>query len=458
MSNEGLRAALDKMAAAGVDQTAQDVFAHYYRQVESGETGMIPEATLAPLVDPPALDHMLTPTDLARDALDRTVLIKLNGGLGTSMGLDRAKTLLPVRDGKSFLDVIVQQVLYARHQYGARLPLLFMNSFRTEEDTLDALAPYEDLPVGDLPLSFLQNRVPKLRKDTLFPVEWPADPSLEWCPPGHGDLYTALLGTGILEHLLADGYRYASIANGDNLGSYPDPQLAGWFAASGAPFAAEICRRTHNDRKGGHLAVRKSDGRLLLRDTAMVVDGEMDMFTDIERHGWFNTNNLWFDLRAMHDTLLAHKGVLGLPLIRNVKTVDPTDPSSPEVIQIETGMGTSLEVFDGAQAIAVARTRFLPVKTTNELMIVRSDLFGMGDDGRLEPERDSIPRVWLGPAYKTVSAYAERVPVAPSLKSATSLVVEGDWIFGDDVEVVGAAHLGPEGGEVHGRIGDGASA
>ena len=190
-------------------------------------------------------------------------MIKLNGGLGTSMGLDRAKSLLSVRDGKNFLDLQVAQVLHARRAHGVRLPLLFMNSFRTRDDTLAHLARYGDLAVEGLPLDFVQNAIPKIDAQTFEPVAWPDDPELEWCPPGHGDIYVALEASGILEDLLDKGFRYASLANGDNLGAGPNATLAGWFAASGAPYAAEVCVRTPNDRKGGHLAVRRSDGQLI---------------------------------------------------------------------------------------------------------------------------------------------------------------------------------------------------
>ena len=134
MSDEGLQQARDKMAAAGVDPVAIEVFAHYYRLVESGETGMIPESTIEPL-DTDALADVEVPDDVAREAIGRTVVIKLNGGLGTSMGMDRAKSLLDVRDGLSFLDIIARQVLAVREKYDAPLPLIFMNSFRTSADT-----------------------------------------------------------------------------------------------------------------------------------------------------------------------------------------------------------------------------------------------------------------------------------------------------------------------------------
>src|SRR5690606_11816412 len=251
------------------------------------------------------------------------------------MGMDRAKSLLQVRDGRSFLDLIVEQVRQARAATGARVPLILMNSFRTRDDSLAALADHPDIAVDGLPLDFLQNAEPKIRVDDLSPVSWPADPTLEWCPPGHGDIYTALLGSGVLEQLLDAGFKYASASNSDNLGAVPSPRIAGWFAASGAPYAAELCPRTAADRKGGHLAIRKSDGRLILRDTAQTAPEEMHFFTDEFVHPFFHTNNLWFDLERLYAALTERGAVLGLPLIRNIKNVDPTDPTSPEVFQIE---------------------------------------------------------------------------------------------------------------------------
>lgn len=443
MSDQGLALAQQKMIDAGVASQAIDVFSHYYRQLEQGVTGVIGEDTIEPLTDPDLLDSVEVSDDDAAAALAKTVIIKLNGGLGTSMGMDKAKSLLPVRDGKSFLDIIVEQVTSARETYGAPLPLIFMNSFRTQDDTLAALARYPDLEVDGLGLDFLQNSEPKLRADDLTPVEWPADPTLEWCPPGHGDLYTALLASGVLARLVAAGYRYASVSNSDNLGAAPNARIAGWFAASGAPYAAEICRRTAADRKGGHLAIRKADRQLILRDTAQTAPAEMHYFTDEFRHPYFHTNNLWFDLELLAKTLTERNGVLGLPLIKNAKTVDPADSSSTPVIQIESAMGAAIEVFEGATAIGVGRERFLPVKTTNDLLLLQSDVYEVGADGLLTRTADPAPLVDLDSKhYKTIGKFGERFPAgAPSLKKATSLTVKGDWTFEDGVVVEGAATL-----------------
>jgi UTP--glucose-1-phosphate uridylyltransferase len=443
MSETGLKLAQDKMAAAGIHQQAIDVFTHYYRQLEEGVSGFIPEDSIEPLLDPSMLSDTAVSEEDAAAALQKTVIIKLNGGLGTSMGMEKAKSLLPVRKGKSFLDIIVDQVRAARVGYGIQLPLLFMNSFRTHEDTLAALAHYDDLAVAGLDLGFLQNQEPKLRADDLTPVTWPADPSLEWCPPGHGDLYTALTTSGMLDRLLSLGYRYASVSNSDNLGAAPDATIAGWFAATGAPYAAEICRRTAADRKGGHLAIRKSDGRLILRDTAQTPKDEMHYFTDEFRHPFFHTNNLWFDLEALARTLRERKSVLGLPLIKNEKTVDPADSSSPKVIQIETAMGAAIEVFEGATAVGVSRERFLPVKTTSDLLVLRSDAFELEADGRLTKLADPTPVADLdSDYYKLIGDFDQRFPAdAPSLKEARYLEINGDWTFEAGVRVIGEVTL-----------------
>lgn len=450
MSNEGLAAAQQKMKDAGVAQTAIDVFSHYYGQLEEGVTGTIPEDTIEPYLDPTHLDDVKIDVAEAKKVFDKLAIINLNGGLGTSMGLDRAKSLLPVRDGKSFLDLIVEQVLAARRGTNSRLPLIFMNSFRTREDTLEVLSKYPDLPVGDLPLDFLQNKEPKLRTDDLTPVEWEADPDLEWCPPGHGDIYTALQTSGLLQQLLDAGFKYASVSNSDNLGTVPSPVLAAWFASTGAPYAAELCRRTPADRKGGHLAVRKSDGRLILRDTAQTPAEEMDYFTDEHRHPFFHTNNLWWDLEQLDAILKEKGGVMGLPLIRNEKTVDPSDKSSTPVYQIESAMGAAIEVFDGATAIVVGRDRFLPVKATSDLFLIRSDAYALDERNALVQQVQSVPSVSLeSGSYKLIQDFELRFPQGvPSLKEATSLDVQGDWTFGADVEIVGEAVLGEEGGEV----------
>ncbi len=217
--------------------------------------------------------------------------------------------------------------------------------------------------------------------------------------------------------------------------------MAEWFARSGAPFAIEAVRRTPSDRKGGHFARRTSDGRIVLRETAQTLDEDKDALADLSRHQYCSTNNLWFDLVAMRDELDRRDGVLGLALIKNTKTVDPGDPDSPEVIQIESAMGAAVEVFADARLVEVTRARFLPVKTTNDLLVLRSDCYRLDDSHHLvlEDGLESVPFVDLdGRYYKLVGEFDQRFPDGvPSLRGAEELVVEGDWTFAGGVTVTG---------------------
>jgi UTP--glucose-1-phosphate uridylyltransferase len=432
----------------GAPELLIQAFRRHYQRLTSGHTGLIPESALSPVGDLPDLDRLPPLADRAHDAFARTLVVKLNGGLGTSMGLERAKSLLPVKKDLSFLDIIAGQTMALRRHEKIHLPLLFMNSFTTEADTHAALAPHRELLADqpDLDVSFVQNRVPKIRQDNLEPVRWPADPEKEWCPPGHGDLYIALVTTGLLERLLKQGYRYAFVSNADNLGATVDPRLLVYFAEQGAPMLMEVTDRTEADRKGGHLARHAGSHRLLLRESAQCPEEEAPSFQDIRRHRYFNTNSIWLNLELIRPFIESPDHLASIPLIVNRKSVDPRDKASPGVFQLETAMGSAISVFPGAAAIRVSRARFAPVKTTNDLLALWSDAYRITGEMHvvLDPSRaGGPPLVRLDPTYYgVIDDFRARFPHgAPSLIGCRSLAVEGDFVFGRDVVVTGDVTL-----------------
>ncbi len=420
-----------RMQAAGLSDSAIRAFRGSYAALRAGETGMIPEATIAPARDLPRAETLSPPDDhRAAELLKQVVLIKLNGGLGTGMGLEKAKSLLPVRGTDTFLDLIARQILRLRGQTGGEVPVfMLMNSFSTSQDTAEHLnARFPELG-GREDWELMQNKVPKVLAGTLEPATWPANPDQEWCPPGHGDIYACLAGSGWLERLLSSGVRYAFVSNSDNLGATLDPAILAWFIDSGMPFAMEVTRRTESDKKGGHLAVRLRDGRFLLRESAQCPKEDEAHFQNIDLHRYFNTNNLWIDLQALQSALAANDGLIPLPPIMNKKTVDPRDANSPSVIQVETAMGAAIECFEGAGAIEVSRVRFAPVKTTSDLLSVRSDAYELTDDFclRLHPSRKGQPpHLHLDQKLcKLVDGLEENFPHTPSLLHCQSLLVHG---------------------------------
>ena len=433
----------EKMEKSGLAPMVIDTFRHYYGLLVQGETGLITKGDIDPVREGEIADaEKLTGlTEAGRMALEKLVVIKLNGGLGTSMGLSRTKSLLEVRNGLSFLDIISRQVLSYRHKHGVRLPVIFMNSFNTETDTLEALAPYDDLPVEGIPLSFLQHKFPKVFQDGLVPATWPTDADLEWNPPGHGDIYTALVTSGMLQKLLDAGVRYAFVANSDNLGAVMDETILGYFAENNFPFMMEVTDRTEADSKGGHLA-RLKNGRLTLREIAQCPEDEVEEFQDIHVYRYFNTNTIWVNLLALKALLDAHHNVIHLPMIRNPKTVDPKDDSTPHVYQLETAMGSAISIFDGATAIRVPRTRFAPVKKCQDLLALWSDCYVLTEDYYViqNPRRrpDTLVIRLDSKYYKKIDQLKARFPHgAPSLLDCASFEIQGDVVFGKGVVLRG---------------------
>ncbi|MDF1593503.1 MAG: UTP--glucose-1-phosphate uridylyltransferase [Desulfobacterales bacterium] len=430
---ENLKTFVQKMEADGLPPIVIKTFAYYYNQVAAGETGLIYDRDLT-CVGPEDIDDLsdlIKYAETGQHVFKNTVKIILNGGLGTTMGLTQAKSLIDVKPGKTFLEIILRQTLHRR------MRLAFMNSFNTHKDTLKALAAY-DRPDG--PLVFLQHKFPKILQQGLAPAVCLNDPELEWNPPGHGDVYTALYTSGILQKLLDQGVHYAFIANSDNLGATVDPALLGYFSKQNIPFMMEVAERTPADLKGGHIARHKS-GRLILRESAQCPKAELDAFRDIDCYRFFNTNNIWINLEFLQ-TLIRDKKTVRLPMILNPKTLDPRDDNSPPVYQLETAMGAAISLFEGARAVKIPKTRFMPVKTCNDLMELRSDRFVFTDDKQLilNPDcRTDFIRIQLDPNfYSRLDLFDQRFSDGiPSLKDCVSLTIRGDVRFEADVRIKG---------------------
>jgi UTP--glucose-1-phosphate uridylyltransferase len=416
------------MHESRVPESAIASFRLHYQRLCDGERGFLPEEAIQSIRSLPDSEDFGAYEEAGRSAMSSAAVIKLNGGLGTSMGLNRAKSLLPVRDDLSFLDLIARQVLALRTEVETDTPLLLMNSFRTANDSDCCLAGYPELALGDLALGF----------------------------------YTAIKGSGMLDRLLERGIQYAFVSNADNLGAALEPSLLGFMVTEGIDFMLEAADRTPADRKGGHLSTLQ-DGRLVLRESAQCPPEEAESFQDIGRHRYFNTNNLWLHLPSLSRLLDEHGGFLPLPTVVNHKTLDPRDPTSPAVFQLETVMGTAISSFPNAAAVRVPRHRFSPVKNTNDLLGVRSDAFELGTDGRivLSSGRDAPPVIRLDEDFfKMIDDFEARFPSgAPSLRLCDRLTVDGDVTFGSGIiiegEVViraGAKASVPAGSVVRGTI------
>ena len=422
------------MKKENLNQIVIDTFSNYYEKVLKGATGLLTKSEIST----PSAENVRTYEALKnqdKELLDKLAIIKLNGGLGTSMGLKRAKSLLPVKNKMNFLDIIAKQVKSLHREAGKKVPILFMNSFNTQKDTLEFLKSYPSLKIDGLPLDFVQNKFPKVKKSNFAPLKNSND-NLNWNPPGHGDIYMALTISKVLDKLLDKGIEYIFVSNSDNLGAIVDYKILTYLHESESSFLMEVCNRTEMDKKGGHLAETK-DGKLVLREIAQCPSSELKEFQNIEKYKYFNTNNLWINLKHLKTKMDENNNVLQLPLILNQKEVE-----GEKVYQIETAMGAAINVFENSKAIVVPRSRFSPVKKTNDLLAVWSDAYELTKDNRIILTAKQAPIVDLDSKYyKSIYKMKKRFLDVPSLKECKRLTVKGDVTFGKNLKFKGNIDL-----------------
>uniref|UniRef100_A0A0E0CDX8 UTP--glucose-1-phosphate uridylyltransferase n=1 Tax=Oryza meridionalis TaxID=40149 RepID=A0A0E0CDX8_9ORYZ len=343
------------------------------------------------------------PEDLeeTKKLLNKLAVLKLNGGLGTTMGCTGPKSVIEVRNGFTFLDLIVIQIEIVEKYTKSNIEVHTFN----QACLLNFLSQY-----------------PRVVADEFLP--WPSKGKTckdGWYPPGHGDIFPSLMNSGKLDLLLSQGKEYVFIANSDNLGAIVDMSILIYI----------VTPKTLADVKGGTLISYEDKVQLL--EIAQVPDAHVNEFKSIEKFKIFNTNNLWVNLKAIKR--LVEADALKMEIIPNPKEVDGV-----KVLQLETAAGAAIRFFDHAIGINVPRSRFLPVKATSDLQLVQSDLYTLVDGfvtrnpARTNP---SNPSIELGPEFKKVGCFLGRFKSIPSIVELDTLKVSGDVWFGSSITLKG---------------------
>ncbi|KAF8389645.1 hypothetical protein HHK36_024164 [Tetracentron sinense] len=373
-----------------------------------------------------------TPEDLSETKclLDKLVVLKLNGGLGTTMGCTGPKSVIEVRNGLTFLDLIVIQIESLNSKYGCNVPLLLMNSFNTHDDTQKIVEKYTKSNI-DIH-TFNQSQYPRLVVEDFLPLPCKGQTGKDgWYPPGHGDVFPSLMNSGKLDALLSQGKEYVFVANSDNLGAIVDLKILNHLIQNKNEYCMEVTPKTLADVKGGTLI--SYEGKVQLLEIAQVPDEHVNEFKSIEKFKIFNTNNLWVNLKAIKR--LVEADALKMEIIPNPKEVDGV-----KVLQLETAAGAAIRFFDHAIGINVPRSRFLPVKATSDLLLVQSDLYTLADGFVIRNEarkNPANPSIELGPEFKKVSNFLSRFKSIPSIIELDSLKVTGDVWFGAGITLKG---------------------
>ncbi|KAI9315834.1 UTP--glucose-1-phosphate uridylyltransferase-domain-containing protein [Dichotomocladium elegans] len=373
--------------------------------------------------------------------LEKLAVLKLNGGLGTTMGCVGPKSAIEVRDGMTFLDLSVRQIEYLNKTHGVDVPFILMNSFNTDDETKHIVKKYEDHNITIR--TFNQSKYPRIRKDTYLPIPRSPDAPIEqWYPPGHGDIYESLHHSGLLDELLADGKEYLFVSNVDNLGATVDLNILHYMIEENSDFIMEVTDKTRADIKGGTLI--DYDGTMRLLEIAQVPEQHVEDFKSIKKFHIFNTNNIWINLRALKH--LLDQDAMELEIIVNNKRTS----AGEDVIQLETAIGAAIKHFNNARGINVPRSRFLPVKSTSDLFLITSNLYKLVH-GQLtmNPKRmfQNAPLVKLGDEFKKVNNFLNRFKAIPNILELDHLTVTGDVTFGPDVDLRGTVIIVANHGE-----------
>jgi len=372
------------------------------------------------------------------DLLNKLAILKLNGGLGTSMGCSGPKSAIEVKDHLNFIDLSVRQVEHLNSTYGTSVPIILMNSFNTKKQTEKLVGKYRNV------WSFEQSMFPRIYSDTLLPVlsdsahqsssEEDIEKTFEgWYPPGHGDLFESLQDSGMLDKLIAEGKEYLFVSNIDNLKAVTDLSILNYVASRKIDFLMEVTEKTRADVKGGTLI--DYDGRLRLLEIAQVPEYHKTDFTSIRKFKIFNTNSIWISLSAIKEVL--QKNLLDLEVIENRKKIG----TGEEVVQLETALGAAIKHFSNSKGMVVPRSRFLPVKMCSDLFLLQSSLFSVKHgtlvmSGNRTTDTPPVVRL-VGKNFKKVFDYKKKVKGPINIDELDRLTISGDVSLGKNVTLKG---------------------
>lgn len=380
-------------------------------------------------------DHLPKPSseDELKSMLDKLVVVKLNGGLGTSMGCKGPKSVIPVRSELTFLDLTVQQIEHLNKRYDVDVPLVLMNSFNTDEETHKIIRKYSNFRVRIM--TFNQSRYPRINKESLMPIarDIRTESDIEaWYPPGHGDFYQSFYNSGLLDELLDMGKKLCFMSNIDNMGATVDLSILTECFKDKAEFFMEVTDKTRADVKGGTLI--QYEGKLRLLEVAQVPKNHEEDFKSVKKFNVFNTNNLWISMPAIKR--IIEENTLDMEIIVNPKALE----GGLNVLQLETAVGAAMKCFEGSKGINVPRSRFLPVKKTSDLLLIMSNLYKLKEGSLvMSPERMFLttPLVKLGDEFKKVSDFAKRFASIPDILELDHITVSGNVTFGRGVALKG---------------------
>lgn len=355
--------------------------------------------------------------------LDKLVVVKFNGALGTNMGFSGPKSAIEVKNNLTPLDLMVDQVESLNSKYGCNVPLLLMDTAETQDHVQKVLEKYSNSKVDIHSLSLSQQTHEKSfeghsRKDKLYPSS------------DHSVVFLSLMKSGTLDLLLVQGKEYALVVDSDNVAAVADPKIFNHLIQNQIEYCMEVAPVPSIDLRNSLINLRP--GKFQLVDITQNPTKQSG-----GKFKFINTRSMWVNLRAI-------KRLIDTDELKIENFSSSKEVNDDQIISRGTGADSAIQFFDHTIGINVAQSRYLPVNSTSDLLLLQSDLY-TADEGILvqNPARDNPanPSIELGPEFEKVNDFQSRFKSIPSIINLDSLKVEGDVWFGAGITLKGKVSI-----------------
>lgn len=385
------------------------------REIDSkDEILVVPYDSLASISEDIAETKML---------LDKLVVVKFNGALGTNMGFSGPKSAIEVKNNLTPLDLMVDQVESLNSKYGCNVPLLLMDTAETHDHVQKVLEKYSNSKVDIHSLSLSQQPHEKSfeghsRKDKLYPSS------------DHSVVFLSLMKSGTLDLLLVQGKEYALVVDSDNVAAVADPKIFNHLIQNQIEYCMEVAPVPSIDLRNSLINLRP--GKFQLVDITQNPTKQSG-----GKFKFINTRSMWVNLRAI-------KRLIDTDELKVENFSSSKEVNDDQIISQGTAADSAIQFFDHTIGINVAQSRYLPVNSTSDLLLLQSDLY-TADEGILvqNPARDNPanPSIELGPEFEKVNDFQSRFKSIPSIINLDSLKVEGDVWFGAGITLKGKVSI-----------------
>ncbi|XP_044466910.1 UTP--glucose-1-phosphate uridylyltransferase-like isoform X2 [Mangifera indica] len=371
------------------------------------EVLVVPYDSLAPISED---------TVEAKMFLDKLVVVKFNGVVGTNMGFTGPKSAIEFHNNLTFMDLMVNQIESLNSKFGCNVPLVLMDTTETHGDTQKVVEKYSASKI-DIH-SFRQKALEgQSGKDKLHPSD-------------HGAVFLSLMKSGTLDVLLSQGKEYALVVHADNVAAVVDPKILNHLIQNEIEYCMEVTPTTSIDLKNSIINSRQGKFQLMniTQNPAKHSDG---------RFKFIDTRNLWVNLKAI-------KRLVDTDALKMESLSASKEEYSDQIKLQDTAADSAIRFFDRTSGINVPPSRFLPLNSTSDLLLLKSDLYSSMDgvlvrnNARNNP---SNPSIELGPEFKEVSDFLSRFKSIPSIIDLDSLKVTGDVWFGAGITLKGRVNI-----------------